>query len=113
MADMSRRSAIAAVACLPPALLGGAAADPLLSLISACRAGNEAYNAVPRDVDDDLAIASTYGPFYAALASAPAATTRAGALAALRFLHKELEHTNIDAAPAILSAALAYFDGAR
>ncbi|WP_341991850.1 hypothetical protein [Azorhizobium sp. AG788] len=83
--------------------------DPLLDLIRACRAGNDAYNALRHP--DAEAIARTYGPPYAALSHAPAATTRTGALVALRFLCDELEHTHLDAAPTVIAAALAYFDG--
>lgn len=91
----------------PPAI-----PDPLLDLIRACRAGNDAYNALRHpDPTDSAAIALTYGPPYAALAHAPAATTRVGAVEALRFLCEELEHTHLDAAPTVIAAALAYFDG--
>ncbi|WP_035715465.1 hypothetical protein [Azorhizobium doebereinerae] len=105
----------AAVAFLGTLPLAGLAAgspaipDPLLDLIRACRAGNDAYNALRHP--NDAAITLTYGPPYAALSHAPAATTRTGAVEALRFLCEELEHTHLDAAPIVIAAALAYFDG--
>lgn len=109
--DLSRRTAVAFLGTLPLAghVAGSPAIpDPLLDLVRACHAGNDAYNALRHP--DAAAIALTYGPPYAALSHAPAATTRAGAVEALRFLCEELEHTHLDAAPTVIAAALAYFD---
>jgi len=119
--DISRRSLIAgatsaALVVSPLVAVAGAASvpehDPLLDLIRACRAGNEAYNALEDQGDsNDDAVALTYGPAYEALSDAPTATSRAGALEALWFVREELEGSQLDAAPAVIAAALAYFEG--
>lgn len=119
---MNRRDMLAASAAafaLPafaaPALAEGN--DPLLQAIVDMEAGDAAYNALPDELTNNrelqsAVIAATYGPPYDRLRfDPPPATTRAGALAALR-LARDYEVED-EIVPNMIAAALAFFEAER
>lgn len=90
--------------------------DPLLELICAYRAGMAAYEADPLAGEDDDAYtercaAETWEPPFWALTEPPPATTRAGAIEALRLVHEDLNQNSYSPIMLpLLAAALGYFE---
>lgn len=108
-------AALALPAIAAPAI--GKVHDPLLEAINDLKAADAAFNALPSERMSDKAfhesaIEATYGPPYDRLSfDPPAATTRAGALAALRLAH-EWECYD-DLAANMVAAALEFFEGEK
>ncbi|WP_192178826.1 hypothetical protein [Mesorhizobium amorphae] len=105
-------SAAAALAAIPRAQAEGH--DPLLDAINAYRAGLADFNAYSPE-DDDAADAyadQSYGPPMTALGEWEApATTRAGAMEALRLIAEENSlFVGSPLVEPLLAAALAYFE---
>lgn len=107
----SRRVLLAGAAVA--ALLGPAAAhaaDPLVALIAAYRAECEQLNATVGDILDDAPM-----PIWHALNEGriPAATSKAGAIAALGLAMEMCEDFGgADAIPNLMQAALSFLEGA-
>ncbi|MFG1202358.1 hypothetical protein V5F29_08190 [Xanthobacter aminoxidans] len=107
----SRRGLLAGAAVA--AILGSAAAhaaDPLVALIAAYRAECEQLDATVGDIPDDAPM-----PIWHALNKGriPPATSRAGAIAALRLAAEMCEDFGgADAIPNLMQAALGFLEGA-
>ena len=107
----SRRGLLAGAAAV--VLLGPAtihAADPLVALIAAYRAECEQLNATVGDIPEDAPM-----PIWHALNEGriPAATSKAGAIAALRLAMEMCEDFGgADAIPNLMQAALSFLEGA-
>lgn len=108
----SRRGLLAGAAAV--ALLGPAtaahAADPLVALVADYRAECEQLNATVGDIPDDAPM-----PIWHALNKGriPAATSKAGAVAALRLAAEMCEDFGgADAIPNLMQAALNFLEGA-
>lgn len=89
--------------------------DPLLDMVRELEAAERAYNEAEFDFSDDdeidRMVAATYGPHFDRFRyEPPDATTLAGALAALRYIHHFGKNSLIDEMAVALGAALAYFD---
>ena len=107
----SRRGLLAGAAAA--ALLGPAIAhpaDPLVALIAAYRAECEQLDATVGEIPDDAPM-----PIWHALndGRVPAATSKAGAVAALRLAAEICEDFGgADAVPNLMQAALSFLEGA-
>lgn len=109
--SLSRRGLMAGAAAT--ALLGPPAAaqpaDPLCALVAAYRAECERLNATVGDIPDDAPM-----PVWHALNEGriPPATSRAGAVSALRLAVEMSNHFGgVDAIPTLMKAALAFLEG--
>lgn len=107
----SRRGLLAGAAAV--ALLGPVAAaqpaDPLCALVAAYRTECERLNATMGDIPDDAPM-----PVWHAINEGriPAATSAAGAIAALRLAVEMCEDFGgVDAIPNLMQAALAFLEG--
>ncbi|MFG1211052.1 hypothetical protein V5F72_01360 [Xanthobacter flavus] len=96
------------------ALLGPSAAahpaDPLCALVAAYQAECERLNATVGDIPDDAPT-----PVWHALNEGriPAATSKAGAIAALRLaVEMSEDFSGVDAVPNLMQAALSFLEGA-
>lgn len=109
--SLSRRGLLAEAAVA--AILGLAAAhaaDPLVALIAAYRAECEQLNATVGDIPDDAPM-----PIWHALNEGriPPATSKAGAIAALRLaVEMSEDFSGVDAVPNLMQAALSFLEGA-
>ncbi|WP_024277385.1 hypothetical protein [Xanthobacter sp. 126] len=107
----SRRGLLAGAAAV--ALLGPAparAADPLVALIADYRAECEQLNATVGDIPDDAPM-----PIWHAINEGriPAATSKAGAIVALKLAVEMCEDFDgADAVPNLMQAALSFLEGA-
>jgi hypothetical protein len=107
----SRRGLLAGAAAV--ALIGPAtahAADPLVVLVAAYRAECEQLNATVGDIPDDAPM-----PIWDALNESriPAATSKAGAIVALKLAVEMCEDFGgADAVPNLMQAALSFLEGA-
>lgn len=117
-------TALAAAAFVPPAVgalnrpaAPAQPADPIIDAIDAFYRGNVAFEQIkeadwPAHGGEAAVVRTTYGTPLAALETwREPARTRAGAIHALRFAHREA--SEVSAEPtilAMLAAALAYFD---
>lgn len=88
--------------------------DPLITAIDAYKAGMAAYEGKEEfetQEAEDAAIAATYGPAFEVLENwDQPATTRAGALEALRLAAKGNGIVGIDIQENMIDAALGYFE---
>ena len=90
-------------------------ADPLLDLITRYRRSCDSYNALPREVEDDMLeriFATTVAPLMQEMEEQiPPAATYAGAIEALRLCVEDLRIGASDIQLPLALAALTYFDG--
>ncbi|WP_062018144.1 hypothetical protein [Aureimonas sp. AU4] len=104
-------TAAAIVAAVPA---GAAAPDPLFDLVNLYQATRGALDGAGIEDDDvfDAEMDRLVNPLWERLKyETPAATTEAGALAALRLASEEMGHTLGSFEAPLVAAALAYFDG--
>lgn len=103
---------IAATTSCVPTDAPAAIHDPLLEAVNYFQAESQAVYAIENEEECNAAVSARISPLLLRLRDhTPPATTNAGALAALRFVHEGMELGETICDEALLKAAIAFLEG--